>query len=234
MVEFLSSVGFDFNESSEEAFFDDFVKMLEHYEKNNSQKITVNDKKYLVLNADNLEMLFPLDEEDNANVDKMDLFYKTDKWQNVTDAYWCDDIKDYIAVANAQYDLLSINMCVPNAYKIPLEEDKAYKMQTACFGQECEIYTKEEFKNAKPRSNTESFFNVGSYSNNATCYFNGIIKEVHLCKNAYSQNEFYHLVVECLGLQIDVLLNQKNLPANVKVGQIASVGGWLFGRFQNL
>lgn len=235
MVEFLSSVGFDFNESSEEKFLDELIEMLEFYEKNDSYKITANGKKYLVLTDGKLEMLFPVDEADNANIDEMDLLYKTDRWQKVTDVSWWDvDEEEYISVANAHYDFLSLNVCVPHAYKTEFNEDKPYKMQVACFGQECNIYTEDEFNNTYPTRNIEAFFNIGSFENSAACHFNGKITEVNLRKNDYSKKGFYHLVIKCLELKLDVFLNQQFVPDNIAVGKIACVGGWLNGVLQEI
>lgn len=235
MIEFLTSVGFDYDENTKEVRFDEVIKMLEFYEKNHSRKIKADGKEYLVLNADNLEILFPIVNDDDANVDEMDLFYKTDKWQEVDEAYWCEkDEDDYVSVANVQCDFVSLNVCIPNGYKMDLDEDETYKMQFACFGQDCEIFTEEEFEKTHHSLNTESFFNVGGYKNSAVCHFSGIIKEVNLCQNTFLKKEFYHLVITCLGMEIDVYLNKRKVPETVKVGKIASIGGWLAGIFQNI
>ena len=161
----------------------------------------------------------------------MDLFYKTDKWQDATFVSWRKGNKDdYISIANVECDIFSLNVCVPDFYKIELEEDEDCKMQMACFGQECDIYTEEEFETKHSKRHIESFFNLGRYG--AACNFSGKIKEVNLCKNTYSQNEFYHIVISCFEMEIDTYLNAKNVPDNIEPGTIAFVDGWLGGILQ--
>ena len=234
MTELLSCVGFDFPETDMAAFFDAFIKMLEFYEEKSSEKITAGGEAYLVLNAEPLELLFAVDAYGDSDADKPELFYNTGRWQPISEAKWLPEQEnDYIMVANGLSDGgISLNVCVPRAYAVNLNQGVPYEMQAVCFAMKCAVCSQQEFLSSKTTMAPMSFINTGSYQQDASCKANGKITSIEVCKNAYSGCEYYHFTARCEEVVLDILANRETVSGDAHIGDVISVEGWLAGRFR--
>lgn len=235
MTRFLSCVGFDFPKTDRRWFFDEYIKMLEYYEAEASEKVTVCGQEYLVLKAEPLEMLFSVDGYGDSNADEVELFYPTGFWQPIVTAEWLPQRQDdYIRVANVfSAGGISLNVCVPGAYAIDFNRDYEYEMQTACFATMCSVCSEEVFLSTKTNMAPMSFINKGSFQQDASCIANGRIMKIQVCLNPYSRCEYYHFTAQCEDIVLDILADKGIVTNNVHIGDIISVEGWLVGKFRS-
>ena len=234
MIEFLSCVGFDFPKTDRRWFFDEYIKMLEYYEAEASEKVTVSGQEYLVLKAEPLEMLFAVDGYGDSNADEVALFYQTGFWQPIVTAEWLPrQHDDFIRVANVfSAGGISLNVCVPSAYAIDFNRDHKYEMQTACFATMCSVCSEEVFLSIKTNMAPMSFINKGSFRQDASCIANGRITKIQVCRNPYSRCEYYHFTAQCEDIILDILADKGIVTNDVHIGDIISVEGWLVGKFR--
>lgn len=233
MVQFLSCVGFDFPKSNGAMFYDAYMEMLEYYEETSSEKMVADGKEYLILNADRLKLLFPLDARGDANADEVELFFETGRWQPAPNVKWCaPEEKADLQLANiCSQAQISCNICVPGAYAETLNPGEAYEMQIACFATKCSICAEEAFlQNSKMAP--MSILNTGSFQGDASCRINGRIKAVTLCENPYSHRPYDWICVECNDVVFDVVADRDAVSGDIRVGDILTADGWLMGKFR--
>ena len=234
MIEFLSCVGFAWNEKDKDSFFDAYIRMLEYYEERSSENITAHGQNYLVLRADPLEILFPVNDRGDANADAPELFYKTDRWQPITEVQWCPKQKNnYIQIANAfSADGISLNVCVPGAYADGFDGCQRYELQVACFAMKCSVCSEEAYLKSGSSMAPMAFINTGSLQQDASCIANGKITDITVCKNPYSGCEYYHFTARCEDVVLDILANKNIVSDAPQIGHIITVHGWLTGKFR--
>lgn len=114
-------------------------------------------------------------------------------------------------------------------------EGGEFTVQIAAFGTDVSVFSdKKEFETVETGFAAESFIPVGTFpvgesdgywEPSAYAMLTGVIKSVRRMVNGYTRGEYYHLLVECVGLKLDVLLDAE------KISGEPIAGGYIHGTF---
>lgn len=116
-------------------------------------------------------------------------------------------------------------------------------IQLSAFTQEIEIFKNEDnfysSQQDEPKFASQSFLPLGLFNNSeenqsgAYGMFAGFIKECELKQNTLTKNHFYHLLVDTLGGEVDVVLDNKLAITEPEKDDIIKGQFWLSGKLIN-
>lgn len=153
---------------------------------------------------------------------------------------WAEPVTDSQEVESGQYPFV---FDVPDArvytqVKFPQDLD----IQLTAFAQELSVFASEAAFNQSQAEDevkwaTQSFIPSGLFSPkddgcqgpSAYAIFTGFIKEVELKTNALSQEQFYWLLVDTLGGEVDIVADPRYFIETPQVGGVVSGQFWLSG-----
>lgn len=118
-----------------------------------------------------------------------------------------------------------------------------FEIQLSAFAQELDIYENEDVYHAnqssEPQFAVRSFIPSGLFNfeedsdpdpPQALGIFTGIIKQAERRRNSFTNSEFYWMLVETLGGEVDVVADLSLIPDEPLVGGVAQGQFWLTGR----
>lgn len=170
---------------------------------------------------DGMQAWCQLDPEDKTNIINFNLHYKTSTRTKIVLSGWTSQTENhlsglaYVWNKNAGTEF-PMNLDVVNAGMFADYEAGEFTAQIAAFGRDVSLYAnEEEYIKDEAETSAESFIPSGTFpaSNDAAGWkpsahaiLSGKIEHVSKYINSYSGEGYYHLIVSCMGLKLDVPL----------------------------
>jgi hypothetical protein len=236
-----------FNEQiSDEELWDILVKRIENARETNcTDGITVNAMGeytfFTLLIDDSIELWYKtlVNKSSITAWEDFEMHYNTHRVQIMEGLKWVyeDEVEAIFQgfIKDCDYPL---NIQVVDKLLFPkIEEDMEYNVEIVCFANDVQVYkTAEEFFAHHKMMSPKSIIPMGTFSldddeevQTSDVWMNGIIKRVERKINSYTGNAYYHLLIESLDADYDVLVAESLINKELKEDYIVSVHGWLSG-----
>jgi hypothetical protein len=242
MASHLSDLGFRF---SEENFQEEFVEMIGKYISIASNDICVAGQSYIIVYIDDaIEIWMPADEDNVVNPLDFEIHYNTKRWFDAINPEWVtkeEDETQGMACIWESGERYPMNIRIPNAACVPeFKEGKVYKCQIAGLVESLMHFkTEEEFHTEIEHLDHRAFIPVGQFDldednpgQSPIALINGVVKHIEKKVNGYADGEYYHIVLETYGMDVDLFADPEFVETNIEIGDILSVGAYLTGKIR--
>lgn len=120
--------------------------------------------------------------------------------------------------------------------------NKSYHCQIACFADAVEIFkTEKGFSEQYGIMGTKSVIPTGTFDlgkekteQTAQAVINGIVKGFQRKTNSYTGESYYHVVLESIDVDFDVLVAEALIDQQLEINDIMSVRCWVSGRIEDV
>ena len=242
MASHLSDLGFRF---SEENFQEEFVEMIGKCISIASNDICVDGQSYIIVYIDDaIEIWMPADEDNVVNPLDFEIHYNTKRWFDAINPEWVtkeEDETQGMACIWESGERYPMNIRIPNAACVPeFKEGKVYKCQIAGLVESLMHFkTEEEFHAEIEHLDHRAFIPVGQFDldednpgQSPIALINGVVKHIEKKVNGYADGEYYHIVLETYGMDVDLFADPEFVETNIEIGDILSVGAYLTGKIR--
>ena len=238
-------IGFD-ESISDEDLWDILVERAEAAEQSNDMNgilvHNVDEYTFFTVTIDeHIALWYKTMRDNSSNIiwENFAMHYNTERFQIMKELKWVYEDEETAIfqgwIKGCDYPL---NIQVIDKLLFPnIEEDVEYNVEIVCFADELKLYTtEEEFCADHGMMSPKSLIPIGTFSLNeedesqtSYVWMNGIIKRVERKINSYTGNPYYHLLIESLDAEYDVLVAEGLIDQELEVNDIVSVHGWLSG-----
>ena len=242
MASHLSDLGFRF---SEDNFQEEFVEMIGKCISIASNDICVDGQSYIIVYIDDaIEIWMPADEDNVVNPLDFEIHYNTKRWFDAINPEWVtkeEDETQGMACIWESGERYPMNIRIPNAACVPeFKEGKVYKCQIAGLVESLMHFkTEEEFHAEIEHLDHRAFIPVGQFDldednpgQSPIALINGLVKHIEKKVNGYADGEYYHIVLETYGMDVDLFADPEFVETDIEIGDILSVGAYLTGKIR--